>query len=346
MVKRILAFLLALSVAACFVGCTKPAAEQSSAEIIVEEETVIQGGESTVTNEIVTSSDTTQNNSSVDTPDTSVATPVTSVDNSTGSDSTSSTTDTPNTDYDWKNHSGDFKLLAFTFDDGPSSNMARFVQLFSYYEGAGTFFVNGTGISGNNEYVKMQNAINYGWAIGNHGDNHLVATIGGVGGSQATYDQIKADINDLTNKLESNLKNADGTQYKVNLYRPPNIKPTADTFKICGENNLAVIWLAQDALDWDSTKTYQDRYNVFKNGISEWKDGDIVLCHETQYETYQILEELLPQFYKAGYRFCSITELMELRGISLNSISGELNNEGGNGGMVTNILDAAKAGKK
>lgn len=99
-------------------------------------------------------------------------------------------------------------------------------------------------------------------------------------------------------------------------------------------------------LDWDSTKTYQDRYNVFKNGISTWQDGDIILCHETKGETYTILEELLPDFYRAGYRFCSIAELMELRGISLDQISGELNNVDGNNGMVVNVVKASKYGKK
>ena len=35
-----------------------------------------------------------------------------------------------------------------------------------------------------------------------------------------------------------------------------------------------------------------------------------------------------------------------MRGVSIDQISGELNNVGGNRGMVTNILDAAAAGKK
>lgn len=255
-----------------------------------------------------------------------------------------------NQEPEWKSHPQDFKLLAFTFDDGPSNNMSRLVQLFSWYEGTGTFFVRGNSIIDDGSYIAMQSAIDNGWDIGNHGDNHLVATIGGVNGGEATYDEIKADITNLTTKLETNLKTRDGAPYKVNLYRPPNIKPTANSFKVCSEQNLAVIWLKHDALDWDKTKTYNDRYNLFKKGINTWQDGDVILCHETGViacdDTYKILEQLLPDFYRAGYRFCSISELMQMRDISVDEISGELNDVDGNRGMVTNIIDAAKVGKK
>ena len=152
----------------------------------------------------------------------------------------------------------------------------------------------------------------------------------------------------LTNRLETNLKKRDGSPYEVALYRPPNIKPSADTFKICAEENFPVIWLKYDALDWDTTKTDNDRENVFKYGVGEWEDGDIILCHEVQQyadQTYAYLEKYLPEFYRKGYRFCSITELMELRGITREQISGELNGTD-NRGMVTNIVEAAKLGKK
>lgn len=347
MAKRIFAFLLTLIVAVSFVGCSKPESDQSSAEveIIIEESTIIEGSESSMTSENNQSSESTQNNSSVDTPVSSEE-PVSSSQVSSVVSTPSVPEDTTaNIDYEWKSHSEDYKLIAFTFDDGPGALMQKYVDYFAAFEGAGTFFVNGTKIKGSYEYGLMQNAIDYGWDIGNHGDNHLVATTGGDGGGEATYDQIKADIDNLNNKLNTNLKFRDGSPYKVSLYRPPNIKPTANTFKICGEENLAVIWLANDALDWGANSR-DDSYKALKNGIGTWEDGDIILCHETSQNTYDILQELLPDYFRAGYRFCSITELMELRGISQEEISGELNDVDGNRGMVINILDAAKAGKK
>ena len=356
MKRKTIALLMAILLVFAFAGCSKPESPQSSDdfEIIIEEQTIIEGGSMTQGN-----SSTTQNNESADSP-VSSENPTTSSqvsDDKSGSSkqptssqgssviSTTSEPETINIDYEWKSHSEDFKLLAFTFDDGPSSLMQEYVKYFAAFEGAGTFFVNGHKITNDNAYNQMQEAINYGWEIGNHGERHLVATTGGVNGGEATYDEIKADINTLTNRLESKLNLRDGSPYKVSCYRPPNVKPTENTFKICGEENLAVIWLKNDVLDWGSN-TKQASLECLKKGIGTWKDGDIILCHETSYNTYEILEQLLPEYFRAGYRFCSITELMELRGIKLEQISGELNDVDGNKGMVTNIIEAAKQGKK
>lgn len=411
MKKRIIAFLMVLTLIFSLSGCKKtnePSANTSEPDTIIEQEIIVEDTESTVidkeeitSSEAVTSSEEVSSNETTSSKEnvsskkpTSSKTEVSSKETTSSKEKVSSKTETssekatssktktssqsvtsskPMTssktevssviekteeeeeiemidiDYEWKSHPEDFKLIAFTFDDGPSSRMQEYVTLFSAFEGAGTFFVNGNKIDSDYKYSLMQNAINYGWDIGNHGDNHLVATIGGVGGSEATYDQIKSDILNLTNKLHTNLKNRDGSPYEVSVYRAPNIKPTANTFKICSELNYPIIWLADDALDWDQTKTDKDRENVFKNGLKNWKDGDIILCHEVQQfadQTYKNLEVYLPMLYRAGYRFCSVTELMELRGISRSQISGELNNVDGNRGMVTNIVAAAAQGKK
>ena len=82
-----------------------------------------------------------------------------------------------------------------------------------------------------------------------------------------------------------------------------------------------------------------------QSGIGTWKDGDIILCHEKDSyseDTYKILVDLLPKFYEAGYRFCSISEYMQLRGVSQYQLSGKLPNKNGNNGMVTNIVEVAR----
>ena len=344
MERKIIALLMAALLVFAFAGCKKAESNNSSDLIeIIEEEEIIIEGDNTVSNESIVSSDVSSGNDSVDEP-------VSNVQSSKPSSQESSVINTPseddeiNIDYDWKSHSQDYKLLAFTFDDGPGELVSRYIQYFAAFEGAGTFFVNGNRIVKDSDYDKMQEAINYGWDIGNHGDNHLNAAFGGANGGESTYDEIKVDIHNLSSKLESKLKFRDGSQYKVSTYRPPNIKPTANTFKVCIEENLAVIWLSHDSLDWGSNSK-QSSYDVFKNGLGTWKDGDVILCHVTSNNTYDIIEQLLPDYFRAGYRFCSITELMELRGITIDQISGELKNYNNNRGMVTNIIDAAKGGK-
>lgn len=352
MKNRLLALLLVFALIFTFAGCSNASSEQLSdeAEIIIESETIIEKEDDTVSNESNINSETPQ----VSQPTSSIETPISSEEPSTSSNvsyipSTPVVDDTINIDYEWKSHPEDFKLLAFTFDDGPTSRIQDYVNLFAAFEGAGTFFVNGRNFKSSYEYGLAQNAIDYGWDIGNHGDKHLVATIGGEGGTEASYDAIKADIMDLTNKLHSNLKNRDGTPYEVTSYRAPNIKPTANTFKLCDEFKYPVIWLTYDALDWDTTKTDKNREDVFKYGVGKWEDGDVILCHEVQQyadQTYKYIEKYLPEFFRNGYRFCSVSELMELRGITREQICGELNNVDGNCGMVRNIVKAAQQGKK
>ena len=356
MAKRILVLLMTLALVLSFAGCSSAESQQSSTdtEVIIKQESIIQGGESSMTSSDNQSTNDTTSTPSVDVTVSSEEQPSSNPSSSSSEVSSAVSTpsqvadDTIDINYEWKSHPEDYKLIAFTFDDGPSSRMQDYVNLFAAFEGAGTFFVNGRNFKSSYEYGLAQNAIDYGWDIGNHGENHLVATIGGEGGKEATYEELKKDIMDLTNKLHSNLKNRDGTPYEVTSYRAPNIKPTANTFKLCDELKYPVIWLEYDALDWDTTKTDKNR-DVFKYGVGKWEDGDVILCHEVQQyadQTYEYIERYLPEFFRKGYRFCSVSELMELRGITREQICGELNNVDGNRGMVRNIVKAAQQGKK
>lgn len=348
MKKRLVSLLLSHVLILTLAGCSTGSGETSSdVEVIIQQ--IVSKEEETVSSENNVSSEIIEENSSVETPVSSEEPSSSSSQTSSNVSSTPVVDELVNIDYEWKSHPEDFKLIAFTFDDGPTSRVQDYVNLFAAFEGAGTFFVNGRNFKSSYEYGLAQNAIDYGWDIGNHGENHLVATIGGEGGKEATYEELKKDIMDLTNKLHSNLKNRDGTPYEVTSYRAPNIKPTANTFKLCDELKYPVIWLEYDALDWDTTKTDKNREDVFKYGVGKWEDGDIILCHEVQQfadQTYEYVEKYLPEFFRKGYRFCSISELMELRGITREEICGELNNVDGNRGMVTNIVKAAKQGKK
>ncbi|MBO5725483.1 MAG: polysaccharide deacetylase family protein, partial [Clostridia bacterium] len=244
LVSILLSFALVLSLAGCSSGTTNQSSEE--VEVIVESETIIEDQtqseeENTVSSENNVSSENTSQNSSIELPVSSEEPSTSSSEISSNVSSTPVVDELVNIDYEWKSHPEDFKLIAFTFDDGPSSRIQDYVNLFAAFEGAGTFFVNGRNFKSSYEYGLAQNAIDYGWDIGNHGENHLVATIGGEGGKEATYEELKKDIMDLTNKLHSNLKNRDGTPYEVTSYRAPHIKPTANTFKLCDELKYPVI---------------------------------------------------------------------------------------------------------
>jgi peptidoglycan/xylan/chitin deacetylase (PgdA/CDA1 family) len=249
----------------------------------------------------------------------------------------------------WKDNPEDYKLLAFTFDDGPAANDTKFIDLFAKYKGSATFFVTGSSCNSAG-YSSLQYAINNGWDIGNHSMTHADAHNGkkptDPAYTELSYEELKYQISDMNTLLESNLKMADGvTPYEVALYRPPQIRTTDNVFKICEEENMPVIWLSQNTYDWDSTKDYAARLQNMKNGVGAWIDGDVILGHVWSNDTYNAMVETFDAFYDAGYRFCSITELMEYRGIERSDISGKLNEVDGNQGRVKNIVKSATYGK-
>ena len=249
----------------------------------------------------------------------------------------------------WKDNPEDYKLLAFTFDDGPAANDTKFIDLFAKYKGSATFFVTGSSCNSVG-YSSLQYAINNGWDIGNHSMTHADAHNGknptDPAYTELTYDQLKYQIVDMNTLLESNLTMADGvTPYEVALYRPPQIRTTDNVFKICEEENMPVIWLSQNTFDWDGTKDYAARLQNMKNGVGTWIDGDVILGHVWSNDTYNAMAETFDAFYDAGYRFCSITELMEYRGIERSDISGKLNEVDGNQGRVRNLVKSATYGK-
>lgn len=249
----------------------------------------------------------------------------------------------------WKENPENYKLLAFTFDDGPRPEKdTRMVDLFAKYKGSATMFVTGTSCNSYG-YESLQYAIDNGWDVGNHSMTHADAYSGSVSAgtyTELTYDELKYQITDFTALLEENLLEADGTTpYNVTLYRPPQIRVTDTMFQVCTEDDLAVIWLSQNTYDWSSAYDDAARLKVLKDGVGTWVDGDVILGHITKDSTYENLEATLEDFYDAGYRFCSITELMEYRGIEHSALSGKLNNVDSNNGCVKNIVRSATYGK-
>ncbi len=249
----------------------------------------------------------------------------------------------------WKENPENYKLLAFTFDDGPRpAKDTRMVDLFAKYKGTATMFVTGTSCNSYG-FESLQYAIDNGWDVGNHSMTHADAWTGSASAgtyTELTYDELKYQISDFTALLEANLTMADGvTPYDVPLYRPPQIRVTDTMFEVCAEDDLPVIWLSQNTYDWSSAYDEAAMLKVMKDGVGTWVDGDVILGHITKDTTYNCLEATLEDFYDAGYRFCSITELMEYRGIERSDISGKLNNVDSNNGCVKNIVRSATYGK-
>ena len=179
------------------------------------------------------------------------------------------------------------KMIALTFDDGPSKYTDKIIDLLDKYDASGTFFVLGNKVEMYKEtLIKM---VEQGSEIGNHSYNH-----------KWLIKLNKDDFLNQVNQTQSILKNTIG-------YTPTLLRPTYGSVNDEIKNNttLDIILWNIDTLDW-KLKNYKD---IVNRVVGKVKDGDIVLMHDIHERTLKALEIILPKLKEEGYQFVTVSEL-------------------------------------
>lgn len=192
----------------------------------------------------------------------------------------------------------DKKLIAFTFDDGPSeTNTNYLLDNLDKYDAKVTFFVLGSRVNSNKETIKR--AYLEGNAIGSHTYNHrnlnLLSDI-------ALMDEVK--------KTNEAIKNVIGTS--PTLLRPPYGNLTAHGKELA---NMSIVLWNIDPLDWK----YKDKNRVAQEIIEHAHDGAIVLVHDIYKSSVEGALLAMEELQKEGYAFVTINEMAQLRGIELDT---------------------------
>ena len=192
----------------------------------------------------------------------------------------------------------DKKLIAFTFDDGPSeTNTNYLLDNLDKYDAKVTFFVLGSRVNSNKETIKR--AYLEGNAIGSHTYNHrnlnLLSDV-------ALMDEVK--------KTNDAIKGVIGKS--PTLLRPPYGNLT-DHGKELANMNI-VLWNI-DPLDWK----YKDKNRVANEIIEHAHDGAIVLVHDIYKSSVEGALLAMEELQKQGYAFVTINEMAQLRGIKLDT---------------------------
>ena len=190
----------------------------------------------------------------------------------------------------------DKKLIAFTFDDGPStSNTNYLLDNLDKYNARVTFFVLGSRVDNNKDVLKR--AYLQGNDIGSHTYNHrnlnLLSDEGIIDEVKRTNDKIKEVIG-----------------VSPTLLRPPYGNLTSHGKELA---NMHVILWNIDPLDWK----YKDKNRVANEIIEHAHDGAIVLVHDIYKSSVDGALLAMEELEKEGYAFVTITEMAELRGIDL-----------------------------
>lgn len=186
------------------------------------------------------------------------------------------------------------KLIALTFDDGPSlSTTPRLLDILRDKKAPATFFVLGTMARNYPDIVKRE--AQEGHEVGSHTTWHQNLP-------KLSVEEIEQDMNESCRILtEINGKCAD-------LVRPPY--GAIDDKVARGLGRPLVIW-SVDTEDWKSRNADKIRAEVRRSNF----DGAVILFHDTYNTTVDSIPVIIDDLRAAGYEFVTISEMAEARGV-------------------------------
>lgn len=205
----------------------------------------------------------------------------------------------------WRNHPQDYKLVAFTFDDVPSyttatnNNTRKIIDAFLPYDGKATLFVTGTGIRNRGDEL-VEYGLSQGFELGNHTSTHAnLSTLN----REETLKEI-TDLNDLVKERYG---------YDLKWLRTGGISSNQYLWDIMTELNMPAFRGGCPIYDYAAECKAED---VKQIALEYAKDGMVYLMHGFSSATANCIEEVLGTLYEDGYRFVTISEYFELRGIT------------------------------
>lgn len=188
------------------------------------------------------------------------------------------------------------KLIAFTFDDGPSYiGTNKLLDNLDKYNARVTFFVLGSRV--NNYKDTLTKAYKMGNTIGSHTYSHsnLLKL-----DNYSVIDEIK--------KTNEAIKNITGSE---TIYlRPPYGNINSDIKNI--SNMYTILW-DLDTEDWK----YKDKDRIADYIVSNAHDGAIVLLHDLYETSVDGALLAMERLEKEGYAFVTIDEMIKIKDIQL-----------------------------
>lgn len=190
------------------------------------------------------------------------------------------------------------KLVALTFDDGPSSaTTPRLLDILYEKDVPATFFVLGKMVREAPDIVKRAER-----------EGHIVA-------SHTMYHQnlVRISTQAIKNDIvESTVVFSDILGHAPVLTRPPygNINNTVRD----SVGTPMILW-SVDTLDWQN----KDPSAILAVTKEQIHDGAIILMHDIYDTTVDAVPIVIDELRKEGYDFVTVPELAEIRGISLQS---------------------------
>lgn len=188
------------------------------------------------------------------------------------------------------------KLVALTFDDGPSRYTGKLLDALKKHNAKATFFVVGSRLDNDSNNALLKRMENEGHVVGNHSQNHT--------------NLKRLSSNGVANEMYAaaeRIKNAIG--YYPIVMRCPGGNYNTTVQSYAKSINVPIVHWDLDTIDWrDRNKTAV--VNRVKNNV---KDGSIVLMHDLYSTTVNAAIELIPYLQKQGYTLVTVPELLAVK---------------------------------
>ncbi|MCM3574224.1 polysaccharide deacetylase family protein [Mesobacillus subterraneus] len=189
----------------------------------------------------------------------------------------------------------DEKVVALTFDDGPTQQVEDILPILEKYDAKATFFLIGNEIEKNPEAAQM--IAQAGHQIGNHTYSHNRMVL-------KSPSFIKEEI-EKTNMLIVKA----GFTGEID-FRPPNGKKLlALPYYLDQQNIDTITWNLEPDSYYSSSA---DKLNYIKDHV---KPGSIILMHPMYDQTgeeLETIEGIVKALSREGYKFITVNELQEM----------------------------------
>lgn len=181
------------------------------------------------------------------------------------------------------------KMVALTFDDGPSEYTFQIVDILKLNNARGTFFMLGNRMKYQSSIV--QAVYLSGNEIGSHSYSHKNLT-------RISKKELLTEINSVT--ILYNEITGDTLKY----LRPPY--GSIDS-RLVETSAFSLIKWSIDPVDWLS----RDAEKISSHILEKVYDGAIILLHDLYPETIEALKIVIPELQAGGYELVTISELAE-----------------------------------
>ncbi len=187
--------------------------------------------------------------------------------------------------------------IALTFDDGPHPYYTeRILEILDKYDVKATFFFVGQNIE--NYPDAARKVYEAGHEIGNHTYTH-----------HRVRSMEQGELLREMNRCDDAIYEID--EYRTRLFRPPEGAFDGDVEKAARSMDYSIILWSVDTRDWEHSAPG----TILENVLGHVRSGDIILMHDyigRESPTPKALELMIPALIERGYKFVTVSQLMEL----------------------------------